>query len=127
MIDHIGLTVTNHKKSKNFYANALAPLNIALVAEANGWSGFGKLSEAKADFWFGEDDHPQAPIPIAFMADSRAQVDLFYHAAISAGGKDNSKPGLRDEYHAHYYGAFVIDTDGHNIEAVRHAKHYISS
>lgn len=122
IIDHIGFAVTDHEKSREFYSKALAPLGIELLAEDQGWSGFGKRSDGKADIWFGEDDKPQNPMHIAFSADSREMVDQFYDAAIAAGAKDNGKPGLREIYHANYYGAFVFDPDGHNIEAVYHGE-----
>ncbi|MGQ5984215.1 VOC family protein [Serratia marcescens] len=63
-------------------------------------------------------DEKPAHLHLAFAASSREQVDAFYHAALNAGGKDNGAPGLRPNYHAHYYAAFVIGPDGHNIEAV---------
>lgn len=118
LIDHIGIAISDYAKSKRFYTQALAPLNIELIVEIQGWAGFGKGD--KAEFWFGPDATVQSPMHIAFAADSREKVDLFYAAAMVAGAKDNGKPGLRDIYHAHYYGAFVIDPDGHNIEAVCH-------
>lgn len=118
IIDHIGLAISDFEQSKAFYSTSLAPLNIELVAEVHGWAGFGR--NGKPDFWFGPHVKTQHPMHIAFLAESRDQVDQFYEAAISAGGKDNGKPGIRDIYHPNYYGAFVIDPDGHNIEAVCH-------
>jgi len=118
IIDHIGLAISDYEQSKTFYTRALAPLGIELMVEVQGWAGYGKGE--KAAFWFGQDDYVHAPIHIAFVADSRAKVDQFYKAALAAGAKDNGKPGIRDEYHPDYYGAFVIDPDGHNIEAVCH-------
>ena len=118
IIDHIGLVVSNSAKSKDFYLQCLAPLNIALVMEVEGWAGFGK--EQKPEFWFGSAGEAHKPMHIAFIADSRSQVDQFYAAAIQAGGKDNGAPGIREIYHPHYYAAFVLDPDGHNIEAVCH-------
>lgn len=118
IIDHIGFAVSNSEKSNTFYTTALAPLGIEIVMEYGGWSGFGK--DGKAEFWIGEDAEAQKPMHIAFTADNREQVRQFYEAALGAGGKDNGKPGIREEYHPHYYGAFVIDPDGHNIEAVCH-------
>ncbi len=119
-IDHIGLNVTDYDKSKAFYREALAPLGIGLVMEVEGWAGFGP--EGKPEFWFGEHDLHQRPMHICFRANSRAEVDAFYAAAIAAGGQDNGAPGIREHYHPNYYGAFVIDPDGHNIEAVCHAE-----
>ena len=93
-------------------------MGIELVTEIQGWAGFGK--GWKAEFWFGEDEQPQHPMHIAFLANNRSEVNAFYEAAIAAGAKCNGKPGIREKYHASYYGAFVIDPDGHNIEAVYH-------
>lgn len=118
IIDHIGFAVSNSEKSNSFYTAALAPLGIKIVMEYGGWSGFGK--DGKAEFWIGEDAAAHKPMHIAFAADNREQVRQFYDAALGAGGKDNGKPGIREEYHPDYYGAFVIDPDGHNIEAVCH-------
>lgn len=120
IIDHIGLSVSDVEKSKEFYTKSLAPLGIVCVMEAEGWVGFGK--QGKPEFWFGVDGNLQRPMHVAFSADSQEQVNQFYVATISAGAKDNGKPGLREIYHPGYYGAFVIDPDGHNIEAVFHGK-----
>lgn len=118
MIDHIGLAVINYEISKVFYTKVLKSLGFELVVEVNGWAGFGK--QGKAEFWFGEDEKYQNPMHIAFHAKTRTQVDQFYEIALTAGAKDNGKPGLRTIYHPDYYGAFVIDPNGHNIEAVCH-------
>ena len=118
MIDHTGLTVSNVAKSKAFYGAALAPLGYTVLMEWEQHAGFG--TPPKPDFWIGEGQPNVPPIHVAFRADSRAQVEAFYKAAIAAGGKDNGAPGLRPHYHANYYGAFVLDPDGHNIEAVCH-------
>ena len=118
MIDHIGLTVTDVERSKAFYSQALAPLEMGLVMEVNGWVGFGPAG--KPEFWFGQQDLNQRPMHISFRAGNRAQVDAFYKAAIAAGGRGNGAPGLREHYHPNYYSAFVIDFDGHNVEAVCH-------
>jgi catechol 2,3-dioxygenase-like lactoylglutathione lyase family enzyme len=125
VIDHTGLDVSDPKKSREFYEKALAPLGYSVLMEIpteyTGGSvvlGFGVAP--KPDFWIHQGT-PQTPrIHIAFSADDRAQVDAFYRAAIAAGGKDNGPPGLRPQYHPSYYGAFVFDPDGHNIEAVCH-------
>jgi catechol 2,3-dioxygenase-like lactoylglutathione lyase family enzyme len=125
VIDHIVLHVPDIARATEFYLAALAPLGIAIVmqvsAEATGHRaavGFG--SAQKLFFWLGEGGEPSGPMHIAFVASSRAGVDAFYEAAIEAGAADNGKPGLRPEYHANYYGAFVIDPDGNNVEAVCH-------
>lgn len=120
MIDHISIAISNYEQSKQFYLKALAPLNIELVVEIQNWAGFGRND--KAEFWFGPDVSITSPVHIAFVAESRDQVTQFYEAAIAAGATDNGKPGIRDMYHPDYYGAFVIDPDGHNIEAVCHKK-----
>lgn len=119
-IDHIGLTVSDNEKSKAFYSKVLAPLDMALVMEVEGWAGFGP--EGKPEFWFSKQELHQRPMHICFRAQTRAQVDAFYQAAITAGGRDNGAPGIREHYHANYYAAFVIDPDGHNIEAVCHSE-----
>jgi len=118
LIDHIGISVSNYDVSKRFYSAVLGTLDIVLVMEVQGWAGFGKGE--KAEFWFGPDTYSQLPMHIAFRAQSREQVDQFYKTAIAAGAKDNGEPGIREIYHPDYYGAFVIDPDGHNIEAVCH-------
>ncbi len=119
MIDHTGVAVSNFDKSKAFYAAALAPLGYAILMEFDRAAGFGVAP--KPDFWIGESTPNVPPIHVAFRAESRAQVDAFYKAAVAAGGRDNGAPGLREHYHPNYYGAFVLDPDGHNIEAVCHA------
>jgi catechol 2,3-dioxygenase-like lactoylglutathione lyase family enzyme len=118
MIDHIGMHVTDVAKSKAFYRSALAPLGYAVIMEFEGDVGFG--IPPKPDFWIGPAVTDVRPTHIAFRADNRKQVDAFHKAAVSAGGRDNGPPGLRPEYHANYYGAFVFDPDGNNIEAVCH-------
>jgi catechol 2,3-dioxygenase-like lactoylglutathione lyase family enzyme len=118
IIDHIGLGVSDYDKSKEFFAKALAPLGIALLAEFHGWAGFGRAG--KPEFWFGAQAQPNSSIHIAFLADNREQVRAFYAAALAAGGTDNGAPGIREHYHPNYYGAFVHGPDGHNIEAVCH-------
>ncbi|MEJ2478922.1 MAG: VOC family protein [Acidihalobacter sp.] len=119
IIDHIGFPVADYAESKAFYTQALAPLGISQVLEVRGWAGFGK--QGKPEFWFGEGGPKQQPMHIAFTAENRAQVRAFYEAALAAGGRDNGAPGIREIYHPNYYGAFVYDPDGHNIEAVCHA------
>jgi catechol 2,3-dioxygenase-like lactoylglutathione lyase family enzyme len=125
MIDHTGFTVSDLIKSKAFYSAALKPLGIELVMEvtteqtgAGAHAGFGVGD--KAFFWIGDHGSPCSRVHIAFTAESRAQVDKFYREALNAGGKDNGEPGLRPYYHENYYGAFVFDPDGNNIEAVCH-------
>jgi catechol 2,3-dioxygenase-like lactoylglutathione lyase family enzyme len=126
MIDHIGTPVSDIARATDFYLKALAPLGISIImqvsAEQTGEGpavGFG--AEGKPFFWIGEGEKSGDHVHVAFAASSRAEVDAFYEAALAAGGKDNGAPGLRPHYHANYYGAFVLDPDGNNIEAVCHA------
>lgn len=125
MIDHTGVTVSDFQRSREFYRQALAPLGYGLLMEVPASvtgradvAGFGE--PPKPDFWVisGQPNHP--PVHIAFRAATRAMVDAFYQAAIAAGGRENGGPGIRPHYHPNYYGAFVLDPDGHNIEAVCH-------
>ena len=119
MLDHVTLGVSDLERSKTFYDRALSPLGIArLYAEAGRFAGYG--IDPKAFFWIGTRPNAQSGAHVAFTAKDRATVDRFYADAIAAGGKDNGGPGLRPHYHANYYGAFVLDPDGHNIEAVCH-------
>lgn len=117
MIDHISIRVADYDKSKRFYAQALAPLGYTLLMESASGAGFRK--EFIPDFWI-KPGEPSPGIHIAFASADRAAVDAFYHAAIAAGATDNGPPGLRAHYHPSYYGAFVRDPDGYNIEAVCH-------
>lgn len=126
MIDHVGFKVSDFERSKAFYLRALAPLGHGLVKEVtpemtgtdSRHAGFG--SDGKPSFWIGTGDTTTGSLHVALVAQSRAQVDDFHAAAIAAGGSDNGAPGLRPRYHPNYYGAFVRDPDGHNIEAVCH-------
>jgi catechol 2,3-dioxygenase-like lactoylglutathione lyase family enzyme len=118
MIDHIGIQVTNLETSVAFYTKALAPLGYELVMRVEQLAaGFG--AGGKPDFWIGV-GKPTDKIHVAIRAKGRADVRAFYGAAIAAGGTDNGPPGVREIYHPSYYGAFVLDPDGHNIEAVCH-------
>ena len=118
MIDHIGIAVSDLDRSIAFYERALAPLGYKLVKKYDGMAaGFGIGGDA--DFWIGPGP-TGAPIHVAFHAARRSLVKAFYEAAIAAGGTDNGPPGTRPIYHEHYYGAFVRDPDGHNVEAVCH-------
>lgn len=118
VLDHVGLTVSDYARAKAFYSQALAPLGITLLMEfGSDAAGFGR---DKPYFWIGPGT-AAGPIHIAFGASTRAEVDAFYKAAMAAGGKDNGAPGVRAQYHPTYYGAFVLDPDGHNVEAVCHA------
>lgn len=130
MIDHLGIIVNDIKKSCAWYEAALKSIAygklIELSKEITGHTdvaGFGIVNSHKADFWLSqatESRKANQNIHIAFRAENRQQVDEFYEAAIKAGGKDNGKPGLRPLYHENYYGAFVYDLDGNNLEVVCH-------
>ena len=118
MIDHTGVTVADVAKSKAFYRSTLAPLGYELLMEWESFAGFGIAP--KPDFWIGAGVPNVPPIHVAFRAETRSIVNAFYKAALAAGGRDNGPPGPRPIYHPGYYGAFVLDPDGHNIEAVCH-------
>jgi len=127
MLDHIGVTVSDFARSRAFYTRALAPLGIGPLMEVSaeqsgGCAHVGFGGDGKAYFWLSDGDST-APsgVHIAFAARTRAEVDAFHRAALAAGAHDNGAPGLRPHYHPTYYGAFVLDPDGHNIEAVCHA------
>jgi catechol 2,3-dioxygenase-like lactoylglutathione lyase family enzyme len=125
MIDHVGFSVSDYARAKAFYENALAPLGYVLVMEfvepQGGPPAAGFGMGGKPDFWIGGQGGLDKPVHIAIAAKDRPAVDAFYRAALAAGGKDNGAPGVRPHYHANYYGAFVLDPDGNNIEAVCHA------
>ena len=126
MLDHIGFSASNMNASLAFYEGALKPLGITLlmnitpemIGTDDTHAGFGA---DRPFFWIGTSDKPSPGMHVAFLAQSRKIVDDFYAAAMAAGGRDNGKPGLRPEYHENYYGAFVLDPDGNNIEAVCHS------
>lgn len=125
MIDHVGFSVADLERSRGFYAEALRPLAISLLvevtAEETGGSahlGFG--ANGKPFFWISEGAAQASGLHVAFATPSRAEVRAFYDAALKAGGRDNGPPGPRPHYHPYYYGAFVLDPDGNNIEAVCH-------
>jgi catechol 2,3-dioxygenase-like lactoylglutathione lyase family enzyme len=123
MLDHAGLTVSNASRSRKFFDAALASIGYELMMEvpkefSEGRVVLGYGIPPEADFWMTEGVPSEPPVHFAFRVKSRAQVHAFYEAAIAAGGKCNGPPGLRPHYHPNYYGAFVLDPDGHNIEAV---------
>ena len=128
MIDHMSISVSDYEKSRAFYLKALGPLGYTLVMELDKKDipelpspKVGGLGEGgKPDFWLAQVSPVTTPQHLAFRATSRAAVDAFYQAAVAAGAKDNGPPGVRPHYHEHYYGAFVIDINGHNLEAVCH-------
>ncbi len=128
MIDHVTFLVSSYAQSRDFYLAALAPLGFELVMEftreaypeleVSHLAGIGP--KGKPVFWLRPTTGPVGATHIAFAAPDRASVDAFYEAAIAAGGKDHGAPGIRAHYHPRYYGAFVLDPDGHNVEAVCH-------
>jgi catechol 2,3-dioxygenase-like lactoylglutathione lyase family enzyme len=121
MIDHVGFAVADYERSKSFYEQALAPLGFTLLIEFSGAAaGFGRRAAGRPSFFLEADGEPvRGRLHIALRAESRAQVDAFHAAAVEAGGIDNGAPGLR-WYHSDYYGGYVLDPDGNNIEAVCH-------
>lgn len=127
MLDHVGFPVSDYARSKQFYETALAPLGYGVVMEVtpemtgdgSSHCGFGR--DGRPQFWIGTGAAGNIRMHVAFAAADRAAVDAFHRAALEAGGRDNGAPGLRPQYHPGYYGAFVLDPDGHNIEAVCHA------
>jgi catechol 2,3-dioxygenase-like lactoylglutathione lyase family enzyme len=118
IIDHLTISVSNFERSRAFYERALQPLGITVLAKYDGFAGMGKN---RPQFWFAQGEVNKHKTHIAFVAENRAEVDAFYKAAMAAGGKDNGAPGLRTIYHPTYYGAFVFDPDGYNVEAVCHS------
>lgn len=135
MLDHISIRVSDYGRSRAFYQAALAPLGYSLAMEASSGAGFSKgripsfwVKQGRPDASVGEGAASPRPesgcggpaMHVAFASDDRATVDLFYRAAIAAGGRDNGPPRVCPEYHPNYYGAFVFDPDGYNIEAVCH-------
>jgi catechol 2,3-dioxygenase-like lactoylglutathione lyase family enzyme len=119
MLDHVTIGVSDIERSKKFYDRALNPLAITRLYGGEKSAGYGAGS--KGFFWIGSRGTPQTGSHIAFAAPDRPTVDRFHDEAIAAGGIDNGKPGIRPHYHPNYYGAFVLDPDGHNIEAVCHS------
>ncbi|MGE4247547.1 MAG: VOC family protein [Parvibaculaceae bacterium] len=125
MLDHIGFPVSDYERSKVFYKAALEPLGIKLLVERDlsdydGPAGYAGFGSQRPQFWIGTGKVLSGRLHIAFAAADRGLVRAFYEAAIKAGATDNGAPGLRPHYHANYYGAFVLDPDGHNVEAVSH-------
>jgi catechol 2,3-dioxygenase-like lactoylglutathione lyase family enzyme len=120
MFDHVKIGVRDYEVSKAFYLKALKPLGAEAGAEGDPTYGIELCGKRESSLCLFLSSVAPAPMHIAFTADTREQVRAFYHAALEAGGKDNGPPGLRRQYHANYYAAFVICPDGHNIEAVCH-------
>lgn len=125
MLDHVGFSVSDLERARQFYQKALAPLGVMLIyditaeqTDGEAYLGFGE--DQKPYFWVGTGKTSGARVHVAFLAESREVVGRFYETALAAGGRDNGAPGLRPHYHKNYYGAFVLDPDGNNIEAVCH-------
>lgn len=122
ILNHVGLRVTDFTRARNFYTAALGTLGIRLLADfeigGRRHAGYGAGEDEHATFWIDEGKQHRGEAHVAFTANSRAEVEAFWSAALSNGGRDNGPPGLRPEYHADYYAAFALDPDGHNIEAV---------
>ncbi len=121
MFDHVKFGVTDYAASKAFYLRALAPLGVMAGGEGEPGYGIELCGTNDASLCLFQATDKPAPLHIAFQARTRQQVDAFHREALAAGGRDNGAPGLRPRYHANYYAAFIIDPDGHNIEAVCHA------
>jgi catechol 2,3-dioxygenase-like lactoylglutathione lyase family enzyme len=119
LIDHVVIGVHHLDESRFFYEHALRPLGITVVLDLPNYLGFGDVATGRP-FFFLAVREPSHRVHVAFVAPDRAAVDAFHAAALHAGGVDNGPPGLRPQYHRHYYGAFAFDADGNNIEAVCH-------
>jgi predicted lactoylglutathione lyase len=121
MFDHVKFGVSNYAVSKTFFLKALEPLGVVAVAEASPTYGVELCTkDGIVSLCLYQTEEKPAHLHLAFAAKNRQQVEAFYRSALEAGGTDNGAPGLRPQYHAHYYAAFVIGPDGHNIEAVCH-------
>ncbi|KTC93207.1 VOC family protein [Legionella cincinnatiensis] len=120
ILDHVGITVSNYEQSKKFYSHVLEPLGITLIKEQNQWAGFGK--QGKPEFWFGEGKKSDYFSHITFVAENKKAVEQFYTIALQQGATCNGEPKYRTHYYPHYYGAFIIDPDGHYIGAIMHPK-----
>ena len=118
MLDHVCVNVTDFDPARRFYAGALEPLGIEPLLEFPNMCGFG--DRGKPYLWIAERGEPSTPVHVALESPDRETVDAFHRAAIAAGGRDNGEPGVRSIYHPNYYGAFALDPDGNNIEAVCH-------
>ncbi len=127
MLDHVSFPVKDYAAAKAFYEKALAPLGVKMLMEIprehTGGQGVCGFGVEQPQFWISEGAHNNARIHVAFSARNHAEVEAFYAAAMAAGATDNGKPGPRPHYHEHYFGGFVLDLDGNNIEAVCHAPH----
>ena len=125
MIDHIGFPVGDFARSLAFYTSALGPIGIKQLmaidlSDETGPGGYAGFGMTRPQFFIGTGKPMTGRLHVAFAAADREMVRAFYEAALAAGAKDNGPPGLRPHYHVNYYGAFVLDPDGHNVEAVSH-------
>ncbi len=120
MFDHVGLNVRDYAASLAFYEQALAPLGYGVILAFEERKAVGLGADGKPFFWLVQREPYGTGTHVAFASGDRATVDAFYDAAIAAGGVDNGAPGLRLQYQPTYYGAFVLDPDGNNVEAVCH-------
>ncbi|MEA2349851.1 MAG: hypothetical protein QOG86_792 [Thermoleophilaceae bacterium] len=121
VIDHCGVEVGDFARSRAFYEAALAPLGFSVQIDfSEQFKAMGFGVPGKPSFWIRESGEPSGRVHVAFHATDRERVDAFYEAAMAAGGTDNGAPGVREQYHPTYYGAFVLDPDGNNVEAVCH-------
>ena len=121
MFDHVGLNVKDYAASRAFFEQALSPLGWRVVMAFDEWKAAGFGTGDKPDFWISQREPHGTGTHVAFAAKDRATVDAFHEAALAAGGRDNGEPGIRELYHPTYYGAFVLDADGNNVEAVCHS------
>ena len=121
MFDHVGLNVRDYERSRSFYERALAPLGYGVTMAMDEWKATAFGPEGKPAFWVVQREPFGTGTHVAFSCDDRATVDAFHAAAVAAGGTDNGAPGIREHYHPAYYGAFVLDPDGNNLEAVCHS------
>lgn len=120
MLDHVGLNVKDYAASRALYEQALAPLGWRVVMAFDEWNAVGFGTADKPEFWVAQREPYGTGTHVAFAAPDHAAVDAFHAAALAAGGRDNGAPGIREQYHPTYYGAFVLDADGNNVEAVCH-------
>jgi catechol 2,3-dioxygenase-like lactoylglutathione lyase family enzyme len=118
VIDHVKLFVSDVERSRTFFEKALEPLGYRVMMSPS--PGVVGMGHDRPDFWIARTEEPVTTAHVALRADSRDVVDAFHGAALAAGGTDNGGPGLRPHYHEQYYGAFVLDPDGNNVEAVCH-------
>ncbi len=120
MFDHVGVNVRDFEKSRAFYRQALEPLGIQETAAFEDWKAAAFGPEGRYAFWVAQREPYGTGTHVAFTCGDRETVDAFHAAAVAAGGTDNGAPGLREQYAPNYYGAFVLDPDGNNVEAVCH-------